>query len=109
MRRLFCAIVLAVLTAPALRAENGVRPGEFIIEPPTLICLGFEWAISGDDNRNATVDVSYRRAGDSQWRDGAAAAAAWAVRRSSALPIRCPSGLPAASSTSSPTRRTKSA
>ena len=23
----------------------------------------------GDDNRNATVDVSYRRAGDSQWRD----------------------------------------
>ena len=69
MRRLFCAIVLAVLTAPALRAENGVRPGEFIVEPPTLICLGFEWAISGDDNRNATVDVSYRRAGDSQWRD----------------------------------------
>ena len=69
MRRLFCAIVLAVLTAPALRAENGVRPGEFIIEPPTLICLGFEWAISGDDNRNATVDVSYRRAGDSQWGD----------------------------------------
>ena len=51
MRRLFCALVLAVLTAPALRAENGVRPGEFIVEPPTLICLGFEWAISGDDNR----------------------------------------------------------
>ena len=69
MRRLFCAIAVVVLTAPALRAENGVRPGEFIIEPPTLICLGFEWAISGDDNRNATVDVSYRRAGDSQWRD----------------------------------------
>jgi hypothetical protein len=69
MKRLFCTIAVVVLTAPALRAENGVRPGEFIIEPPTLICLGFEWAISGDDNRNATVEVSYRRAGDSQWRD----------------------------------------
>ena len=69
MRSLFCTIAVVVLTAPALRAENGVRPGEFIIEPPTLICLGFEWAISGDDNRNATVEVSYRRAGDSQWRD----------------------------------------
>ncbi len=69
MKRLFCTIAVVVLTAPALRAENGVRPGEFIIEPPTLICLGFEWAIGGDDNRNATVDVSYRRAGDSQWRE----------------------------------------
>jgi hypothetical protein len=69
MKRLLCTIALVALTAPALRAENAVRPGEFIIEPPTLICLGFEWAISGDDNRNATVDVSYRRAGDSQWRD----------------------------------------
>src|SRR5688572_29194746 len=69
MRRLVCTIAVVMLTAPALRAENGVRPGEFIVEPPTLICLGFEWAISGDDNRNATVDVSYRRAGDSQWRD----------------------------------------
>jgi hypothetical protein len=42
MRRLFCTIAVVVLTAPALCAENGVHPGEFIIEPPTLICLGFE-------------------------------------------------------------------
>ena len=102
MRRLFCAIVLAVLTAPALRAENGVRPGEFIVEPPTLICLGFEWEISGDDNRNATVDVSYRAPGDSR---GATRCrcCAWAARRSSARPTPCPTGLPAASSISSPT------
>jgi hypothetical protein len=28
--------------------------------PPTLICLGFEWYIEGDYNRNANVDVEYR-------------------------------------------------
>ena len=37
------------------------------IEPPTLINLGFEWFIDGDDNRNATVAVSYRKAGETRW------------------------------------------
>jgi len=45
-----------------------VRPGEFLVDPPTLINLGFEWFIDGDDNRNARVDVSYRKRGDAQWR-----------------------------------------
>jgi hypothetical protein len=48
-------------------AANPTRPGEFVVDPPTLINLGFEWFIDGDDNRNATVAVSYRKAGDSQW------------------------------------------
>ena len=43
-----------------ITAANGVTPGQFVIEPATLICLGFEWDITGDDNRNATVTVSYR-------------------------------------------------
>jgi len=30
------------------------------IEPPTLIKLGFEWFVEGDDNRNATVAVLCR-------------------------------------------------
>jgi len=46
-----------------------VVPGELLIEPPTLINLGFEWFIQGDRNRNASVEVSYRRAGESQWRE----------------------------------------
>jgi hypothetical protein len=41
--------------------------GELVIEPPTLINLGFEWFIEGDSNRNAAVAVSYRRAGASTW------------------------------------------
>ena len=53
---------------PSVRAaddSNKVKPGEFIIDHPTLINLGFEWLIEGDDNRNAQVQVSYRK----QWRD----------------------------------------
>lgn len=38
------------------------------VDPPTLINLGFEWVISGDDNRNAKVDVSYRRKGTTEWK-----------------------------------------
>ena len=44
--------------------------GDFTIEPPTLVSLGFEWRISGDDNRNARVDVTYRKKGEQQWRKG---------------------------------------
>ncbi|HVQ17340.1 MAG TPA: hypothetical protein VMS40_27240, partial [Vicinamibacterales bacterium] len=46
---------------------NEVAPGEFVIDPPTLINLGFEWFIQGDDNRNASVAVSYRKQGANQW------------------------------------------
>jgi hypothetical protein len=52
-----------------VRAENGVRPGRFLVHPPTLICLGFQWDISGDDNRNASVEVSYRAADTSAWKE----------------------------------------
>src|SRR5579863_6250803 len=72
------AIFLAALVLPNLlhfrdsasAAGNAdkVRPGEFVIDPPTLINLGFEWVIEGDDNRNATVEVSYRKAGSTAWK-----------------------------------------
>jgi hypothetical protein len=51
------------------RNSSAVVAGEFIVEPPTLVSLGFEWKIEGDDNRNATVTVEYRRRGESQWRE----------------------------------------
>jgi hypothetical protein len=47
-----------------------VTPGEFLIEHPTLINLGFEWRIDGDANRNASVEVSYRKQGDTAWQNG---------------------------------------
>ena len=51
----------------AASAGGAVTAGEFIVDPPTLINLGFEWFIQGDDNRNASVDVSYRKPGTSAW------------------------------------------
>src|SRR4030043_180323 len=47
---------------------NAVKPGKFVIEPPTLICLGFEWYIEGDANHNAFVEVWYRKRGESSWK-----------------------------------------
>jgi hypothetical protein len=54
--------------AGAADSINKVTPGEFVIDHPTLINLGFEWLIQGDDNRDAKVDVSYRKRGESQWK-----------------------------------------
>src|SRR5262249_57846094 len=60
-----------LLMAAAVSAvENKVRPGDLITDPPTLINLGFEWLIQGDDNRNASVAVSYRKEGESAWKQG---------------------------------------
>ena len=51
-------------------AANASTAGELVVEPPTLINLGFEWFLEGDANRNAAVDVAYRKAGESAWRTG---------------------------------------
>lgn len=66
-----CAVLLtAPGTATAAPGDSTVTPGELVIEHPTLTNLGFEWHIDGDANRNATVDVSFRRAGETAWRTG---------------------------------------
>ena len=54
---------------PSSPSPNAIVAGELLLEPPTLINLGFEWFIQGDANRNASVAVSYRRQGDAAWRD----------------------------------------
>ena len=48
---------------------DATRAGAFTVEPPTLVCAGFEWEIYGDDNRNATVTVSYRKLGEESWKE----------------------------------------
>lgn len=47
--------------------QNAVRADSLVVEPATLINLGFEWYISGDENRNASVLVSYRVSGSGKW------------------------------------------
>jgi hypothetical protein len=54
--------------APPLN-PNAISAAEFLIDPPTLINLGFEWFVQGDDNRNASVAVSYRKKGESAWNE----------------------------------------
>jgi len=63
-------VVPVVLSATRVAAADRVRAGEFIVEPATLISLGFEWQIDGDDNRNAEVALFYRKTGESAWRQG---------------------------------------
>ena len=46
-----------------------IRAGRFLVDPPTLENVGFRWYVEGDSNRNARVDVAYRRAGDVKWKD----------------------------------------
>src|SRR5580658_9701060 len=61
---------LLCLMAFRLTAADKVTSKDFYAEPPTLISLGFEWYIDGDDNRNASVAVSYRKKGDQAWKEG---------------------------------------
>ena len=62
----FAAIAFVGPTAAA-QDDLKVTPGELVIEHPTLINLGFEWPIDGDANRNASVEVSYRKQGETTW------------------------------------------
>jgi hypothetical protein len=65
------AVVLGVLSwATAVFAADRTTVKDFIIEPPTLVSLGFELRIDGDDNRNAIVSVSYRKKGEQTWKEG---------------------------------------
>ncbi|WP_321477959.1 right-handed parallel beta-helix repeat-containing protein [uncultured Paludibaculum sp.] len=59
---------LLLLSAAGLFAQNATQAGRFVVEHPTLLNLGFEWAIQGDANRNATVSVEFRPSGETAWR-----------------------------------------
>ena len=58
---------LLLFIASTLQTQNATRPGRFHVEHPTLLNVGFEWAIEGDVNRNATVEVRFRKAGTTSW------------------------------------------
>jgi len=66
MRRL--AFVATCLAPLAALAGNAAKPVQLIEELPTLNCLGVRWLVAGDDNRNARVQVAYRKVAQSEWR-----------------------------------------
>ena len=64
-----CFVALTVLVCASLAsAGDATVPGESIVDPPTLRSLGFEWLVEGDDNRNGSVAVAYRKRGEQEWR-----------------------------------------
>ena len=69
-----CSVVILFMSLRGLGQSPGtatrVTPGDLVVDPPTLINLGFEWLIEGDANRNASVAVSYRKAGETAWKNG---------------------------------------
>ena len=69
IKHLLVYFTLVLFLPILLRAQDAVKPGNFTVEPPTLQNLGFEWQISGDDNRNATVQTSYRAVGTEKWQE----------------------------------------
>jgi hypothetical protein len=64
-----CFIVLGYIfiAAASTLAQNAVTAEKLEAELPTLHFLGYRWFISGDDNGNATVAVSYRRVNEDAW------------------------------------------
>jgi hypothetical protein len=63
-------VMLVLLVVPGwVEAGDAVTPLRLLVEPPTLTALGLEWKIEGDENRNAAVQVRYRRAGAAQWKE----------------------------------------
>lgn len=62
-------LLLVLLLALAAHAQDATQAGQFTVEHPTLRNLGFEWALSGDANRNASVKVDFRAVGTSDWRE----------------------------------------
>ena len=66
-----CITTLGILShATHALAVDPVTAGKIVVESPTLICAGFEWPVLGDDNRNASVTVEYRKSGSTTWKTG---------------------------------------
>jgi hypothetical protein len=63
-----CAtFLLFMLFAAPAWADSPVTSGKLVVDAPTLTAIGVEWKITGDDNRNAAVEVSYRAKGEQDW------------------------------------------
>ena len=60
-------VAFGLIFAGLVTEQTSTTAAEFTSELPTLVSLGFEWKITGDDNRNAKVDAWYRKKGESNW------------------------------------------
>ena len=59
-------LLLAMLP---LSAQKQVHAGALTVERPTLVSLGFEWRVTGDENLHSRVAVRYRKRGETAWHE----------------------------------------
>jgi hypothetical protein len=69
LRSTLLALPLLLSVSPA-RAGNDLVVSEAKLDPPTVISLGVQLLVSGDDDFDAKVDVRYRKTGSRAWRSG---------------------------------------
>ncbi|MGK2863554.1 MAG: hypothetical protein ACSLE0_16600, partial [Chitinophagaceae bacterium] len=69
MKNIIAVSLVMLLFFHIAVAQDGIKAGNFITEPPTLMNLGFEWQFTGDANRNATVETAYRIVGTNSWKE----------------------------------------
>jgi len=62
--------IAAALHAGSAGAADNLVPGSAALDPPTVVTLGVQLLVSGDDNHDAKVTVRYRPSGTSTWKDG---------------------------------------
>lgn len=62
-------VALATLAFPA-RAGNSLTVSDPTLDAPTVITLGVQMLITGDDNYNASVTVRYKKSSDSTYKIG---------------------------------------
>src|SRR6266851_2511754 len=58
---------LVLLAAAAVRADDVLHPGMVSVDRPTVVTLGVQLLVTGDDNHNARVAVRYRPLGAETW------------------------------------------
>lgn len=64
---LFVVLLAQFVGARETANPAAIIPGNLLIDNPTLYHLAFRWPVSGDENVNATVQVSYRKSGQALW------------------------------------------
>jgi len=61
---------LLLLSAASTRASDVLVPMQVVLDPPTLVTLGVQLLISGDDDHDATVTVRFRALREESWHQG---------------------------------------
>ena len=68
-KTVFAVAALALLLARPARADDVLHPGAVNVDRPTLVTLGVQLLVSGDDDHDARVAVRYRPAATTDWHD----------------------------------------